>query len=287
MQVEEAQSCASASLSRVPASPWSGYVPTGARLPETIGVACVSEEQLEANGGLVLFFPDRPEPGQTGQPIFAFGDGVEQMVTHVEGTISRAFSRMMSLEERQPIRPGTHLEVTRDKVHYLQCLRNTPLAGITAQRHSEFVFAWAMLGCYAREIAWKTACPLDSLLRSHVQPTPSAPAFCRRDNCYAVSVLGGCLFLAGAGCRYGFRFPAIRGAAKPSTSVPAGAESMCLCQRHDGSEQSCSGRCNWQHIACSQLVWPLGPGDGDACGPECQANTLRKHQTALAAVNSW
>ena len=50
-----------------------------------------------------------------------------------------------------------HVDVTLDRIHHLQCLRNTPLAGTNANRHSDFVFAWALLGRYVHELAWKQA----------------------------------------------------------------------------------------------------------------------------------
>ena len=50
--------------------------------------------------------------------------------------------------------PPMPVDVTLDRVHHLQCLRNTPLAGTNANRHSDFVFAWAMLGRYVHELAW-------------------------------------------------------------------------------------------------------------------------------------
>ena len=53
--------------------------------------------------------------------------------------------------------PGMHEQVPLDQIHYRQCLRNTPLAGTTAHKHSDFVFAWALLERYIHEVAWKTA----------------------------------------------------------------------------------------------------------------------------------
>ena len=56
--------CAASLLS----SPWScsldGHIPCGARSPGSVGMLCVSEDQLEANGSLVIFFPDSQESGQ-------------------------------------------------------------------------------------------------------------------------------------------------------------------------------------------------------------------------------
>ena len=50
VEVDETQPCGS-----LPSSPWScspdGYIPSGARSPNSIGMVCASEDQLEANGG--------------------------------------------------------------------------------------------------------------------------------------------------------------------------------------------------------------------------------------------
>ena len=60
VEVDETQPCGS-----LPSSPWScspdGFIPCGARSPDSIGMVCASEDQLEANGGLVLFYPDAPD----------------------------------------------------------------------------------------------------------------------------------------------------------------------------------------------------------------------------------
>ena len=70
VEVDETQPCGS-----LPSSPWScspdRYIPSGARSPNSIGMVCASEDQLEANGGLVIFYPDAPD-ASCPQPPSAF-----------------------------------------------------------------------------------------------------------------------------------------------------------------------------------------------------------------------
>ena len=155
VEVDETQPCGS-----LPSSPWScspdGCIPSGARSPNSIGMVCASEDQLEANGGLVIFYPDAPDAAYPRPPAFCIPHTAVDAVDFVRAALARASKRII-LPSEVPRLPGMHVDVTLDRIHHLQCLRNTPLAGTNANRHSDFVFAWALLGRYVHELAWKQA----------------------------------------------------------------------------------------------------------------------------------
>ena len=156
VETDETQPCGS-----LPASPWScspdGSIPCGARSPNSIGMVCASEDQLEANGGLVIFYPNAPD-GKTPQPPrFCIPSNVASAVTSIGAALSRALQLVIMPSEVPTPLPGMHEQVPLDQIHFRQCLRNTPLAGTTAHKHSDFVFAWALLGRYIHEVAWKAA----------------------------------------------------------------------------------------------------------------------------------
>ena len=156
MEVDETQPCGS-----LPASPWScsldGYIPCGARWPGMFGMLCVSEDQLEANGGLVIFFPDTQELSRQPPAAYCLPPTLAATTQLVQSALADAFKRIIMPSGVPAPLPGTHAEVTLDRIHHLQCLRNTPLAGTQASQHSDFVFAWALLGRYAHELAWRQA----------------------------------------------------------------------------------------------------------------------------------
>ena len=156
MEVDETQPCGS-----LPASPWScspdGHIPCGARSPGSVGMLCVSEDQLEANGGLVIFFPDSQESGQPSPAAYDTSRTEADTVSMLRLALAQAFQRIVLPSGVSPPLPGMHAEIALDRVHHMQCLRNTPLAGTTASRHSDFVFAWALLGRYVHELAWRSA----------------------------------------------------------------------------------------------------------------------------------
>ena len=156
VETDETQPCGS-----LPASPWScspdGSIPCGARSPNSIGMVCASEDQLEANGGLVLFYPNAPDGKHPRPPRFCIPGNVASAVTSIGTALSRALQLVIMPSEVPTPLPGMHEQVPLDQIHYRQCLRNTPLAGTTAHKHSDFVFAWALLGRYIHEVAWKTA----------------------------------------------------------------------------------------------------------------------------------
>ena len=120
-------------------------------------MVCASEDQLEANGGLVLFYPNAPDGKHPRPPRFCIPGNVASAVTSIGTALSRALQLVIMPSEVPTPLPGTHEQVPLDQIHYRQCLRNTPLAGTTAHKHSDFVFAWALLGRYIHEVAWKTA----------------------------------------------------------------------------------------------------------------------------------
>ena len=155
VEVDETQPCGS-----LPSSPWScsdGFIPCGARSPDSIGMVCASEDQLEANDGLVLFYPDAPDARHPQPPSFCIPDDVASAVASIGAALGQALQRIIMPSGVPAPLPGMHDQVPLDQDHHLQCLRNTPLAGTKASRHSDFVFAWALLGRYVHELAWKTA----------------------------------------------------------------------------------------------------------------------------------
>ena len=156
VETDETQPCGS-----LPASPWScspdGSIPCGARSPNSIGMVCASEDQLEANGGLVIFYPNAPDGKTPRPPRFCIPSNVASAVTSIGTALSRALQLVIMPSEVPTPLPGMHEQVPLDQIHYRQCLRNTPLAGTTAHKHSDFVFAWALLGRYIHEVAWKAA----------------------------------------------------------------------------------------------------------------------------------
>ena len=89
VETDETQPCGS-----LPASPWScspdGSIPCGARSPNSIGMVCASEDQLEANGGLVLFYPNAPDGKHPRPPRFCIPGNVASAVTSIGTALSRA-----------------------------------------------------------------------------------------------------------------------------------------------------------------------------------------------------
>ena len=156
VEVDETQPCGS-----LPSSPWScspdGYIPSGARSPNSIGMVCASKDQLEANGGLVIFYPDAPDASCPRPPAFCIPHTAVEAVDIARAALACAFTRIILPSGVPTPLPGMPVDVTLDRIHHLQCLRNTPLAGTNANRHSDFVSAWALLGRYVHELAWKQA----------------------------------------------------------------------------------------------------------------------------------
>ena len=94
VEVDETQPCGS-----LPSSPWScspdGYIPSGARSPNSIGMVCASEDQLEANGGLVIFYPDAPDAWCPRPPAFCVPHTAVEAVDIVRAALARAFTRII------------------------------------------------------------------------------------------------------------------------------------------------------------------------------------------------
>ena len=119
---------------------------SGRPLDQVFEAATCSTEVVNAPDG------KHPRP-----PRFCIPGNVASAVTSVGTELSRALQLVIMPSEVPTPLPGMHEQVPLDQIHYRQCLRNTPLAGTTAHKHSDFVFAWALLGRYIHEVAWKTA----------------------------------------------------------------------------------------------------------------------------------
>ena len=102
-----------------------------------------------------------PETTPSSRLVLLAGTGQEanvaSAVASIGSALGQALQRIIMPNGAPTPLPGMHDQVPLDQVHLLQCLRNTPLAGTKASRHSDFVFAWALLGRYVHELAWKTA----------------------------------------------------------------------------------------------------------------------------------
>ena len=129
----------------LPFSPWSCR--TESYRAELVCQIQLAEDQLEANAW--RFIRMLLDAGHPQVPRFYIPDDAASAVASIGSALGKHFSES---SVPTPL-PGMHDQAPLDQVHHLQCLRNSPLAGTKASRHSDFVFAWALLGRYVHELA--------------------------------------------------------------------------------------------------------------------------------------
>ena len=156
MEVDETQPCGS-----LPASPWScspdGHIPCGSKSPG-FGMSCMSEDQLEANGGLVIFFPDSQESGQPFPAAYDTSRTEADTVSMLRLAFAQAFQRSSCPVGYPPL--AGHAETSLDH----PAAKSMPL----------YVGSWPLLACQCT-----SAAPADSFLQFTVIP-------CNRNLCHTI-----------------------------------------------------------------------------------------------------